>query len=275
MKTIVARKALATIKKGSRIFLGTGCGEPRHLIRTLIEETDVEDVVLYQMLSNTLARYIEDDTFFRRFALKLFFISRPMRAAAFMGKIEYIPVYLSQIPGLFSNHAIGLDVALVQVSPPDGFGYCSLGISVDVTKAALENARVVIAQINPRMPRTFGDTFVHIDQIRPYGVVFGTAVDQCSTDDKTKAWRAASDITFPNWWGTGLRSRSVSVRCHLPFWSIWEISRILGLHTQLITDAFLPLFEKKVITNTEKTHLARCHRCVHVYGNRKIVSIRA
>ena len=101
LKSVDALKALAIIKKGSRIFLGTGCGEPQHLIRMLIEETDVEDGVFYQMLSNTLARYIDDESFFKRFALKLFFISRPMRAAAFEGKIEYIPVYLSQIPDLF------------------------------------------------------------------------------------------------------------------------------------------------------------------------------
>ena len=164
-KVVSAQEALVKIKMGNRVFLGTGCGEPQHLIRTLIEETNVQDVVLYQMFSGTLSRYVKDDRFFERFALKLFFISVAMRTTAFEGKIEYIPVYLSQIPQLFTSHAIGLDVALIQVSPPDEFGYCSLGISLDVTKAAMESAELVIAQVNPRMPRTFGDSFVHLDNI--------------------------------------------------------------------------------------------------------------
>ena len=269
LKTIDARKALATIKKGSRIFLGTGCGEPRHLIRTLIEETDVEDCVLYQMLSNTLARYIEDDTFFRRFALKLFFISRLMRDAAFRGKLEYIPVYLSQIPGLFSNNIIGLDVALVQVSPPDSFGYCSLGISVDVTKAALENARVVIAQINPRMPRTFGTTFVHIDQIDHmvwYSEPLLTNVIRIR--DKGVARRIGNYVSQLVGDGATLQIGfgplpSAVLEC-------LENKQNLGLHTQLITDAFLPLFEKKVITNTEKTHLTGCSVASMCMGTEKL-----
>jgi len=253
MKTVDARKVLATIKKGSRIFLGTGCGEPRHLIRTLIENTNVEDGVLYQMFSNTLARYIRDDRFFRRFALKLFFISRPMRAAAFEGKIEYIPVYLSQLPKLFLNHAIGLDVALVQVSPPDNFGYCSLGISVDVTKAALESARVVIAQVNPRMPRTFGDTFVHTDQIdhmvwypEPLAIIppiIGKSAARRIGHYVSQLVGNGATLQI----GFGLLPASVL--------EYLGEKQNLGLHTQLITDALLPLFEKKVINNTKKTHL--------------------
>ncbi len=255
LKTVDARKALATIKKGSRIFLGTGCGEPQHLIRMLIEKTDVEDGVFYQMLSNTLASYIEDDSFFKRFALKLFFISRPMRAAAFEGKIEYIPVYLSQIPDLFLEHAIGVDVALVQVSPPDGFGYCSLGISVDVTKAALENARVVIAQVNPHMPRTFGNTFVHIDQIdhlvwypEPLLTSAPLIKDKCVAH---RIGHYVSELV-----GDGATLQIGFGPLPAAILESLENKKNLGLHTQLITDAFLPLFEKKVITNTEKTLLA-------------------
>ncbi len=164
-KTVSLDEALSKIKKGDRVFLGTGCGEPQSLIKAMVECTDLKDITLYQMLSGTLADYINDPSFFERFSLKLFFISEVMRKAAFEGKIEYVPAYMSQIPGLFTNYIIGLDVALIQVCPPDEFGYCSLGISVDVTKPALENAEIVIAQVNPILPRTFGDTFVHVDEI--------------------------------------------------------------------------------------------------------------
>ncbi|MGD8285064.1 MAG: acetyl-CoA hydrolase/transferase C-terminal domain-containing protein, partial [Desulfobacterales bacterium] len=253
-KVVSAQEALAKIQKGHRVFLGTGCGEPQHLISTLIEETDVQDVVLYQMFSGTLSRYLDDEGFFRRFALKLFFISVAMRAAAFEGKIEYIPVYLSQLPELFTSYAIGLDVALIQVCPPDEFGYCSLGISVDVTKAALESAGLVIAQVNPVMPRTFGDSFVHLDdidylvwheapllnylpQIKDPGVArrIGHYVSQLVDDGATLQ--------------IGFGSLPYAILKYL------ENKQDLGLHTQLITDGFLPLFENKIITNKKKTHI--------------------
>ena len=252
LTTIEAEKALAVITKGSRVFLGTGCGEPQHLIKTLVEKTDVEDVVLYQMLSNTLARYINDDSFFKRFALKLFFISVPMRAAAFEGKIEYVPVYLSQIPSLFMDYNIGLDVALVQISPPDRFGYCSLGISVDVTKAAVESAHTVIAQINPRMPRTLGETFVHIkelDHMVWHDEPLLECVQQVQDQDLTRriGHYVSQLVTDGATLQIGFGSLPHSILKYL------EHKKDLGLHTQLITDAFLPLFEQNVITNTKKT----------------------
>ena len=164
-KVIDAPGAVARIKNGRRVFIGTGCGEPQHLIRTMVADTNLLDIMVFQMLSSTLADYMDDADVLRRFSVKLFFISNAMRQAAFDGKIDYIPSYLSQIPRMFKRRQIGLDVALVQVSPPDRFGYCSLGVSVDITRAGLENAHFVIAQVNEHMPRTWGDTFIHIDQI--------------------------------------------------------------------------------------------------------------
>jgi GNAT superfamily N-acetyltransferase len=162
---VSAATAVSKIKNGSRVFIGTGCGEPQQLIRAMVAETSLHDIQIHQMLSDTLARYIDDPSFLRRFSLKLFFISFVMRRAAFEGKLDYLPAYLSQIPRLFSSRSIGLDVALVQVSPPDRWGYCSLGVSVDITRSGIDNSKLIIAQINPRMPRTLGDTFVHLDQI--------------------------------------------------------------------------------------------------------------
>jgi acyl-CoA hydrolase len=153
-KVVSAEEAIAKIKRGSRVFVGTGCGEPQHLIRSMVKNPQLQDIMLYQMLSYTFADYVDDPTFANRFNLKLFFISKTMRKAAFEGKIDYIPAYLSKIPRLFASHRIGLDVALVQVSPPDHFGYCSLGVSVDITRSAMDHAHLVIAQVNPFMPRT-------------------------------------------------------------------------------------------------------------------------
>ena len=260
LKTQYPQKFLSTddavgkIKKGSRVFLGTGCGEPQELIKAMVERSDLKDIFFYQMLSGTLANYINDASFFQRFSLKLFFISAVMRKAAFEGKIEYMPTYLSQIPELFNNYIIGLDVALIQVSPPDEFGYCSLGISVDVSKAALKSAGMVIAQINPSMPRTFGDTFVHMDEIDYLTWHEEPLIEYMpKIKDENVARRIGHYISqlIPD--GATLQIGFGS----LPYaiLNYLDNKKDLGLHTQLISDAFVPLFEKKVFTDAKKTHL--------------------
>jgi acyl-CoA hydrolase/GNAT superfamily N-acetyltransferase len=206
------------------------------------------------MLSSTLSRYIADKSFQQRFSLKLFFISASMRKAAFEGKIDYIPAYLSQIPRLFASHRIGLDVALVQVSPPDKFGYCSLGVSVDITRSGLENSRLVIAQVNPLMPRTWGDSFVHVDEIDWLVPYEEALVEMVPTEkDNEIALRIGHFVSQLVDDGATLQVGFG----HLPYaiMQYLDSKKDLGLHTQLITDGLLPLFEKNVITNKRKTLL--------------------
>ena len=149
-KLVTAEVAVSHVKCGSRVFIGTGCGEPQQLIHAMVKDMTIQDVMVYQMLSFTLAQYVDDPSFLRRFSLKLFFISRTMRKAAFEGKIDYVPAYLSQIPGLFANNSIGLDVALIQVSPPDRFGYCSGQPSVKtVTPAFFRSASRPLCRSQP------------------------------------------------------------------------------------------------------------------------------
>ncbi len=253
-KVVSAQRAIANIKNGSRVFLGTGCGEPQHLIRTMVENQSIQDVMVYQMLSSTLSNYVDDSSFLRRFAMKLFFISSSMRKAAFEGKIDYLPSYLSQIPRLFASRRIGLDVALIQVSPPDRFGYCSLGVSVDITRAGMENASMVIAQINPRMPRTWGDSFVHVDDI-DYLVFYEEPLVEALPSVKNQ--EVALRIGF---YVNQLVEDGSTLQIgfgHLPYSILQYLDNKndLGIHTQLITDAFLPLLEKKVISNKKKTLL--------------------
>ena len=253
-KVVDAEAAISHIRSGDRVFIGTGCGEPQHLIKTMVKDETIQDIMVYQMLSSTFAQFVNDPSFLRRFFLKLFFISRDMRKAAFDGKIDYIPAYLSQIPSLFANKNIGLDVALIQVSPPDNFGFCSLGVSVDITRSGTENADLVIAQVNPHMPMTYGDGFIHVDDIdylvlheEPLVVGFreskenevaqriGHYVSQLIPDGATLQ--------------IGFGQLPNSILDHL------GNKNDLGLHTQLITDGMIPLFENKVITNRKKTLL--------------------
>ena len=253
-KVVNAETAISKIKNGSRVFIGTGCGEPQHLIRTMVEDQSMQDIMVYQMLSWTFSDYVDDPRFLRRFSLKLFFISSSMRKAAFEGKIDYIPTYLSQIPRYFANHRIGLDVALIQVSPPDKYGYCSLGVSIDITQAGVQNAKIVIAQVNPRMPRTWGDSFVHIDDI-DYLVEYEEPLVEALPIIKDSG--TASRIGF---YVNQLVDDGATLQIgfgHLPNAILQHLTnkKDLGIHTQLITDGFLPLLEKKVITNRKKTLL--------------------
>ncbi|MGM0452799.1 MAG: GNAT family N-acetyltransferase [Thermodesulfobacteriota bacterium] len=253
-KLLPPEKAVKQIKNGSRVFIGTGCGEPQQLIRAMVEDIAIQDIVVYQMLSSTFSRYVHDPNFSSRFSLKLFFISLHMRQAAFEGKLDYIPAYLSQIPELFDSQQIGLDVALIQVSPPDRFGFCSLGISVDITLSGMKNARIVIAQVNPRMPRTWGDGFVHVDDF-DYIVEYEEAPVEALPVAKNQeiVERIAQYVNQLVDDGATLQIGFG----HLPdsILPYLHDKKDLGIHTQVITDGFLPLFEQKVITNKKKSYL--------------------
>ncbi len=253
-KMLTAEAAVSKIRRGSRVFIGTGCGEPQYLIRALVKDPRMQDIMLYQMLSWTLADYVDNPDFVGRFALKLFFISKAMRKAAFEGRIDYLPAYLSQIPRLFSSHRIGLDVALVQVSPPDKFGYCSLGVSVDITRSAMEHAPLVIAQVNPRMPRTWGDSFVHVDQIDYFVWHEEPLVETTMGVEANQITRRIGHFV------SQLVEDGATLQIgfgYLPNMILRYLDqkKDLGVHTQLITDGLMPLFEKGVVNNRKKTLL--------------------
>jgi len=253
-KVVTAAEAVAKISRGSRVFIGTGCGEPQHLIHAMVKDVSIQDVMVYQMLSSTFSQYVDDPNFMERFSLKLFFISASLRKAAFDGKIDYLPTYLSQIPRLFATRRIGLDVALIQVSAPDRFGYCSLGVSVDITRSGMENAGLVIAQVNRNMPRTLGDSFVHIDDL-DYLVLHEEPLVESLPGKKDP--EVVKRISF---YVSQLIEDGTTLQIgfgHLPYTILQHLDdkKDLGIHTQVISDGIIPLIEKGVITNRRKTLL--------------------
>ena len=253
-KFVTADEAISTIKNGSRIFIGSGCGEPQHLIHTLANNHNLNDIMIFQMLAHTLADYLNDDTFLQRFSVKLFFVPIKMQQAAFEGKVDYIPTYLSQLPQLFRNRQIVIDTVLIQISPPDAFGITSLGVSVDVTLEAVKNAKTVIAQINPRMPRTHGDGFLHINDI-DYLIPFEEeliCIDQETVDEKT-AGRIAQYVKDLVDDGSTLQVGYG----HMPYALLryFDSKNDLGIHTHMIADAFIPLIKQGVITNKYKNFM--------------------
>lgn len=253
-KVVTAEEAVSTIKNGSRVFLGSGCGEPKRLLRALVNDRRLQDIMLYQMLAITLADYLSDPTFSERFSVKLFFVSPTMRTVYSERRIDYIPTYLSEIPHLFRSHDIGLDVALVQVSPPDEFGYCSLGVSVDVTKEAVRSAKLVIAQVNPQMPRTMGDSFIHIDEIDYLVTHDEPLVEYVQSEGDAEVVKRIAHYV----------SELIDDGCtlqigygHLPYMLLGYLNdkNDLGIHTNMITDAHIPLFKSGVITNKKKNYI--------------------
>ena len=166
-----AASAMKLIKPGNSIFIGTGCGQPQHLVDSLADHSNhIYDAHIVHLLTMGAAPYA-DEKFREKFKMNSFFIADNVRDALEKGIGDYTPIFLSEIPYEFDSGRIPVDVALVSVTPPDVNGLCSFGVSVDIVKSAAANAKYVVAQVNCRMPRTFGDSFIHvnaIDMLVPY-----------------------------------------------------------------------------------------------------------
>ncbi|MBW1712509.1 MAG: GNAT family N-acetyltransferase [Deltaproteobacteria bacterium] len=244
-------QALGLIKRGQRVFLGTGCGEPVYLVEGLMERADeLQDVQILHFLTLSKATTPEK-RFDRRFRHNAFFVGPVTGEAINQARADYTPVFKSEIPKYFKQGTIPLDVALIQVSPPDRWGYVSLGISVDIVKSALESAKLTIAQINPRMPRTMGETYVHISKI----------------DWLVEHEAELLEFTYPQADQTGRRIAANAAKLvrdgdtihigfgHIPYTALDYLNKRqdLGVHTEVISDKIIDLIEAGVITGERKT----------------------
>jgi len=164
-KLTSAEEAVSVIQPGDHVFIGTAYATPLGLVQAL-ERIDppVPEVQLYHFLTTGAVAH-EEGMPQTHYPHHSFFIGSDVRAAAALGIADYIPISLAQVPSLIENGRIPVDVALIQVSLPDEYGYVSLGVSVDITSAAVHRARKILAEINPLMPRTLGDTFVPMSRI--------------------------------------------------------------------------------------------------------------
>jgi len=160
-RLVSADEAVSIVRPGDRVFVGSACATPRSLVEAL-ERVIRPGVVLVHFLTDRVGTGDPPRTNYRH---RVFYVGRDVRSLGESGWVEYIPLALGDVPGLFRNGQIPLDVAMIQVAPPDPDGTCSLGISVDVTKAAAQTARTVIAEVNPAMPRTAGDSRIPVGRI--------------------------------------------------------------------------------------------------------------
>src|SRR5437763_7866205 len=158
-------EALRCVQSGMRVYIQPGCAEPETLVEALMKRAPfVHDVEIVHMMTMGAAPYVAQERagHFRHNAV---FIGANVRDAINDGRADYTPIYLSEIEGLFESGAMPVDVALIEVSPPDSHGYCSFGVGVDTTLTAAKCARYVVAQVNDQMPRTYGDSFIHVNQL--------------------------------------------------------------------------------------------------------------
>jgi acyl-CoA hydrolase/GNAT superfamily N-acetyltransferase len=247
-KLVSAHEALSKVKNGDRIYLGSFCSEPKTMIRAL-GASPVLDVEMIQFLngkeSESLARKEPG-----RFSLKTFFVGRRTSGASRQSEADYVPLFHSQIPHFFRRRRIPIDVAIVQVSEPDRFGRFSLGISVDISLAAVEAARLVIAQVNSRMPRTLGDTFVPSEKIN-YLVEADEELTELPEEpfgDREKVIsRYCSELIEDNsvlQFGFAGISRGLM--------DFLTGHRHLGLHTEVFSDPLVDLIEAGVVDNSTK-----------------------
>jgi acyl-CoA hydrolase/RimJ/RimL family protein N-acetyltransferase len=163
-RQVSAAEAVSVVRPGDKVFVGSACATPRTLVEAL-EQSRVSGVVLVHFLTDRVGTGDPPHTNHRH---RVFYVGRDVRALRDSGLVEYVPLSLGDVPRLFHSGQIPLDVAMVQVAPPDPDGTCSLGISVDVTKAAALAARAVVAEVNPAMPRTTGDSRIPVDRIAAF-----------------------------------------------------------------------------------------------------------
>ncbi len=246
-----AQSALSRIRRGARIFIASACGEPQLLVKTLLDMAPhFSDVEIIHFLDLGLTDYTAE-IYTEHFRHNALFIGENARAAIKQGHADYTPVFLSEVPLLMQRGAMPVDVALVTVSPPDLNGYVSLGISVDITKTAAEAARYVVAEVNPQMPRTLGDSFMHVSQISAFveNDVPLLEFQQESPSDIARSIGGliADLIDNESTIQTGVGKIPNSVFPYLTH------KKDLGVHTETFTDGLIDLIESGVVTCRKKS----------------------
>ncbi len=251
-KIVSAKAAIRPIKPGNRVFVGSACGEPQELVRALVDSgSNAEDTEVLNVLTMGVAPYT-DPKYSSRFRANAFFIGNSVRDAVGQMRADYTPIFFSQIPDMFRSGRLPIDVALVMVSPPDQHGFCSLGVSVDMTLAAAQSAKIIVAQINRYMPRTLGNSFLHLRDI-------GYLVEH---DEPLLEWPV---ITEPDEVTRQIAANVATLIAdgdtlqmgigRLPDTVLMQLTdrHDLGIHTEMLSDGVIQLVEEGVITGRRKT----------------------
>jgi 4-hydroxybutyrate CoA-transferase len=268
MKYTSAAEAVQAIRSGDRVFIHSVAAAPQQLIREMTARSaELRDVKVIHLHTEGSAPYADPgmEPSFRHEAM---FIGANVRKAVQENRADYIPVFLSEAPLLFRRGAIHLDVALIHVSPPDAHGYCSLGVSVDTSLAACEHATTIIAQVNPNMPRTHGDGFIHVSKI-DYAVACDdelpvTKEHTLTEIEKQIGQHAASLVEDGATLQMGIGAIPDAVLDCL------KDHKHLGIHTEMFSDGLVRLFESGAVTGEKKIIDKKQIITAFAYGTKKV-----
>jgi acetyl-CoA hydrolase len=250
-RLVTADEAMARVQSSTRIFLSGNCSVPRVVLAALRRRAPaLRDVEIVQVLTIGPADYVAPDMS-GHLRVNTLFISDNVRAAVNDGRADFTPCFLSEIPGLFRSGVLPLDAALVQVSPPDDHGFCSFGVEVGITKTAAQSAGCVIAEINPRMPRTLGDSFIHISKLSAIVQVDYPLPEVHMAADDPAAGRIADRVA-------GLIPDQATLQTGIGAIPDAVLKRLtghkdLGIHTELFSDGVIDLVQRGVITGEKKS----------------------
>ncbi|MBU6351144.1 MAG: 4-hydroxybutyrate CoA-transferase [Chloroflexi bacterium] len=250
MQITSAEEAVKAIKSNDRVFVHGGVATPAQLVLALTARAEeLRDVEIVHLHTEGPAPYAAAN-YTASFRTNCLFVGANIRNAVNEGLADYIPIFLSEVPGLFRRGILPLDIALVQVSPPDRHGFCSLGVSVDVARAAVQVARHVIAQINPNMPRTHGDGLLHVSALHSAVVVddpLPEIVASQPTPVESAIGRYVAELIEDGatlQMGIGAIPNAVLSALHT--------HRDLGIHTEMFADGAIDLIERGVVNNAQK-----------------------
>jgi acyl-CoA hydrolase/L-amino acid N-acyltransferase YncA len=253
-KVCTAQQAVRQVRPGDHVFVGTACATPRTLVAAL-ETMDARpaDVELVHFFTDHAVPHDEQGQSTTAFRHRSFFVGADIRAAVKQGQADYVPMSIARVPQLIGIGRIAVDVALIQVSLPDEFGYVSLGISVDIAPAAVNKARLVIAEVNPEMPRSMGDSSLHVSQIDHLVPVDTPVIEYAHPSTAPAAMEQIARyiggiIEDGSTLQIGLGRVTNEALKHL------ADRQDIGIHSDVITDAIIPLLERGILTGRRKTH---------------------
>ena len=249
-KYVTAEEAVKVVKSGDRVYLQAAAAAPTMLTNALADRaSELRNVEICHLHVEGEARYANPELS-ESFHVNSFFIGPNVRHTLASGNGSYTPVFLSELPYLFRKKVLALDLVFIHVSPPDSHGYCSLGVSVEATLAAIESAKTVIAQVNPQMPRTFGDGILHISEIdylvEVNSPIYGHETEKISPLEDKIGNFIASLIEDESTLQMGIGS--------IPNAALSKLSnhKNLGLHTEMFSDGVIDLIESNVINGNYK-----------------------
>ena len=250
LKLVSAIEAVSIVKSNDRVFFQGAAMTPNLLVEALCDRyEDLENVELVQIHTHGDARYMRAP-YNKAFRLNCFFVGPNVRAAVDTSIGDYIPVFLSEIHWLFRKNILPLDVAFVQVSTPDKHGYCSLGVSIDITLPAIQTAKIIVALVNPQVPRTHGDGIIHVSNI-DFAVMTDAPIHESPMGTPTQIEETIGQNVAELVEDGATLQMGIGNIPNAVLKNLMHHKR-LGIHTEMFSDGLLPLVEKGIITGEEK-----------------------